>query len=163
MVLRIFALASLGLLVCVGTTYAAGSPESPESKQRTERPSDYDRGMKLVETGSFVKARRAFEQAVKRSPKDPDALNMLAYSQRKSGQLDEAIETYKRALELRPRFPQAREYLAEAYLQASLKELATLQSYGAHGASEAAQLVTALKTAADELPGPESFGAKQSW
>ena len=88
---------------------------------------------------------------------------MLAYSQRKSGHLDLAIETYKKAIRLRGRFPQAREYLAEAYLQASLRELATLRSYGDSGAREAALLVTALKEAANELPPPERVGTKRSW
>ena len=52
---------------------------------------------------------------------------------------------------------------AEAYLQASLRELATFRSYGDAGSREAAQLVTALKEAASELPPPEQVGAKRSW
>ena len=167
MLLRGFALtASLGLLVFGGGAGAAGGPKSSDS-EKTAGPSasesPYEEGLELVEAGDFVKARRAFERATHLSPKDPDALNMLAYSQRKSGQLDLAIETYKKAIELRGRFPQAREYLAEAYLQASLRELATLRSYGDAGAREAAQLVAAMKEAASELPPPQQVGAKRSW
>ena len=167
MVLRGFALvASLGVLVFSGGAEAAGSP-APSDSEKTERPSakvsPYEEGLELIEAGDFVNARGAFERAVRRSPKDPDALNMLAYSQRKSGHLDLAIETYKKAIRLRGRFPQAREYLAEAYLQASLRELATLRSYGDSGAREAALLVTALKEAANELPPAEQVGTKRSW
>ena len=48
---------------------------------------------------------------------------MLAFSERKQGNLDEAFEYYAKALALRPKFPEAREYLAEAHIQAALKEL----------------------------------------
>ena len=165
MVLRGFALAvSLGLLVFGSPANSAGGAK-PSDSEKTDSAYDshYEEGLQLVESGDFVKARGAFERAVRRSPEDPDALNMLAYSQRKSGQLDLAIETYKKAIELRGRFPQAREYLAEAYLQASLRELATLRSYGDAGAREAAQLVAAMKEAASELPPPQQVGAKRSW
>ena len=163
MLLRAFALVtSLGLIVFAAGANAMGGASTPDD-EKTEGPSTYEEGIKLVEAGDFVNARGAFERAVQASPQNADALNMLGYSQRRSGQLDQAIATYKQALALRGRFPQAREYLAEAYLQASLRELATLRSYGDAGASEAALLVTALKEAASALPPPERAGAKRSW
>lgn len=165
MALRALALAMFALVAFVGFADAAGSSRSSDSSKKDESNTGhaYAEGLELVDAGRFVEARKAFERAVRSSPKDPDVLNMLAYSQRKSGRLDQAIETYRKAIKLRPRFPQAREYLAEAYLQASLRELATLRSYGASASSETAQLVTALKAAADELPPAEKVGAKRSW
>jgi tetratricopeptide (TPR) repeat protein len=163
MLRRAFALtSSLVFLLCAAGASAMGAAETPEAEP-SEESSAYDRGVELIEAEDFVSARGAFENAVRQDPKNPDALNMLAYSQRKSGQLDQSIETYKRALEIRGRFPQAREYLAEAYLQASLRELATLRSYGQSAARETAALLEALRAATSQLPTPETVGSKQSW
>ncbi len=125
---------------------AAGNPQRADADAAP--PAEYTRGLEEVEAGDFEAARASFEQALRKSPRDPDIVNMLAYSQRKSGQLDRAIHTYKKALKLRPRFPQAREYLAEAYLQAALRELETLESYGDEAQKERDQLIRALEAAA---------------
>jgi Flp pilus assembly protein TadD len=152
----------LGLLAGLPTSaLAAGS--SSKSDETTARPKDYDKGVKLVEDGEYTKARRAFEKAARKAPTDADVLNMLAYSQRKSGQLDRAIETYQKALAIRPRFPQAREYLAEAYLQASLRELETLKSYGSEAEDESAELIRALQDAANGLPAAAQANRKPGW
>ena len=99
---------------------------------------------------------------MQQDPQNPDTLNLLAYSQRKSGQLDEAIETYKQALALRGRFPQAREYLGEAYLEASLRELATLRTYGQTANRETAELLAVLKEALGRLPAAPP-AAQKNW
>ncbi len=77
---------------------------------------------------------------------------MLAYSQRKSGSINIAIETSKRALRLRPNFPQAREYLGETYLQAALRELIALERAGKAASHQHARLLRALHEAVKELP-----------
>ncbi len=160
---------------------AAGSPQeaagSPQQKGRPQNqnqkepasgrqvaklPPSYDEGMKLVRTGEYAKAREIFEQALREAPSHPDVLNMLAYSQRKTGSIDLAIETYKRALRLRPNFPLAREYLGEAYLQASLRELTALQRAGRSATSEHAMLLRALHEALEELP-PAPEGSGRRW
>jgi hypothetical protein len=74
-------------------------------------------------------------------------LNMLAHSQRMLGMIDDAIENYKKALSLRPIFPQAREYLGEAYIQAALREIEILKNYGSSGDEFRNDLVSALKAA----------------
>ena len=162
MVSQRFALAtSLSFLCFAGVTHAMGGSEPPEATD-ANGPSAYQRGVELLEEGKFVRARAALENAVRQDPLDPDALNLLAYSQRKSGQLDEAIETYKQALALRRRFPQAREYLGEAYLEASLRELATLRTYGQTANRETAELLTALKAALSRLPATPP-AAQRNW
>ncbi len=146
-----------------GDVQAAGSPDT--SSREDGPPPAYALGVEFVEKGDFEKARKAFETAQRKAPRDPDVLNMLAYTQRKTGQLDRAISTYQRALKLRPRFPQAREYLAEAYLQAALRELETLESYGDEATKERDQVIRALEAAARR----EAWGAtdaaapKRSW
>lgn len=76
---------------------------------------------------------------------------MLAHTQLKLGMIEESLENYKKALKLRPRFPEAREYLGEAYIQAALRELETLKSYGTEAAEQSEDLVNEFKKAAGAL------------
>jgi Flp pilus assembly protein TadD len=108
--------------------------------------------MESVKKGDFTNARTFFEQAVRAKKDDADALNMLAYTQRKTGRLQEAFVNYAKALELRPNFPQAREYLGEAHLQAALLELKALQAAGPEGEKLAKSLIYALQQSAAEHP-----------
>lgn len=160
------ALLLLALAVATPVAGPARAAGSPERADRDEAPPPaYQEGRARLEEGDFEAARTAFELASHQAPRNADVLNMLAYSQRKSGQLDRAIQTYQRALKLRPRFPQAREYLAEAYLQAALRELATLEGYGEEARSERDQLIQALEQAASReawSAGGES-PPKSSW
>jgi tetratricopeptide (TPR) repeat protein len=107
--------------------------------------------MEKVESEEYTEARKIFEQLAVESPKSADVLNMLAYTQRKTGAVDEALANYRRALELRPKFPQAREYLAEAYLQLALREAETLRTYGGSGEEQLQKLSAAMQAAAAQL------------
>jgi hypothetical protein len=66
--------------------------------------------------------------------------------------LDSALENYHLALQLRPEFPEAREYLGEAYLQAALREIQILGTYGAKGREGRRDLIAAFKKAFAQLP-----------
>jgi hypothetical protein len=81
---------------------------------------------------------------------------MIAYTQRKTGKLDDAFENYHKALGMRPKFPEAREYLGEAHIQAALLQIDILREYGKDGETELAQLVSVLRRAAETLS-PEAF------
>ena len=111
----------------------------------------YQRGLELAKEQKFEEALARFEQANKKRKKDPEILNMLAFCQRKTGDLEKAFENYAKALEIRPKFPQAREYLAEAHLQAALQQLEILRGYGADGEKERAELVTAMRRLSAEV------------
>ena len=146
---------------------AAGSGPEPRDTQtqsqtqtQAETPKPYDRGMELVRNEEYAEARRIFEQLSDEQPKNAEVLNMLAYTQRKTGDLDEAIGNYHRALALKPKFPQAREYLGEAYLQAALREAETLRGYGGDGKEDLAKLVSAFHEAASQLDGSGAGGSK---
>lgn len=118
----------------------------------------FDRGMELVKEGKYEDARQRFEMALKKRKNDPDVLNMLAYTQRKTGHLEDAFENYRKAIAERPMFPQAREYLAEAHLQALLLQVDVLRDYGADGRKELDQIVSALRNAAAN-PSAEAMNA----
>ena len=167
---RILAAAGM-LLAAAGAVPAAPSGGANRTPPATvaappENPtvSLYDQGMELVRNERFEDARKLFATLVEQDKKDADALNMLAYTQRKTGDLDAALANYHRALELRPKFPQAREYLGEAYLQLALREADTLRKYGGDGEDELKQLIAAVQQAAAQLDGSGSgSGAATKW
>jgi len=137
-----------------------GSSGKGESDERSEGKSEavlmYDRGMELAKKGDYEEARKRFEQAVKKEKDNPAFLNMLAYTQRKTGDMEKAFENYEKALKIQPEFPQAREYLGEAHIQAALMQLQILRDYGSKGEEAHEDLVGALKRAAETL-NPDAF------
>jgi tetratricopeptide (TPR) repeat protein len=139
-----------GLALAPVLAFAAGS-EKRDSSAPNEKPAAYAAGVKLVSDGKFEEARESFERANLRSRKDPEILNMLAYTQRKTGRLDLAIENYRKALALRPDFPEAREYLGEAYLQAALEQLAWLEQAGDAAKVQHRALLRAIHDGANGL------------
>jgi len=64
-------------------------------------------------TGALVELKRA----LRKDRRNPDVYNLMGYSYRKSGQLDEAFDSYRTALRLDPNHKAAHEYIGEAYLQ----------------------------------------------
>jgi tetratricopeptide (TPR) repeat protein len=136
---------------------SGGSSSPPQSESRGEEavPDEaqemFDRGMQLVKEGDYEGARERFEKAVKKKKNNPDYVNMLAYTQRKTGHLEEAFENYEKALALKPSFPQAREYLGEAHIQAALLQVEALRQAGPAGAKELEMLVGAFERAATTL------------
>ena len=111
----------------------------------------YHQGVAATQQKEYARAVELFQQALQTDSRNPDVLNMLAFSLRKSGHLDEAFDYYRQALEIKPQFPEAREYLGEAHLQAALREIQTLKSYGASGREDLKDLTKAFKSAAASL------------
>lgn len=142
-------------------TRAAGSDTKEEPKTTAE--SLYNEGVALSDEGRHAAARVKFEKAYEMDADDPDILNMLAFTMRKTGDLEEAFEIYEEALEKRDRFPQAREYLGEAHLQAALQQIQILKSYGADGEAELAALLDALKRAANQAAGTDFEVEPAAW
>lgn len=145
-----------------GGTFAVVHAGGSDSSSDGDAASLFDEGVTLVEKGDYEEALARFEAASEETTDDPDILNMLAFTQRKLGRLDEAFETYAQALELRPRFPQAREYLGEAHLQAVVAQLALLKSYGDEGTEAYDQLLTALRETTAKFDG-EGSGGEAKW
>ena len=65
---------------------------------------------------SYKRARGLFEEATKAAPDMPEAWNGLGYTSRKTGDYSTALAAYDKAIALRPGYPEATEYRAEAYL-----------------------------------------------
>ncbi len=106
---------------------------------------------KGTKNNDFQMALKLFEQASRELHDNPDIFNMLAHTQRELGMFEESLESYKKALNLRPKFPKAREYLGEAYIQVLLNEIETLKSYGNEGVESLESLKKVFKETAAKL------------
>jgi Flp pilus assembly protein TadD len=145
------ALTAAALVVIASTSPALGAgtdlPRS-ESKRSPTAAELFENGKRAIDAEQFAEAERLFADALRQSSKSPDILNMLAYSQRKQGKLDKAFANYEKALKLRARFPEAREYLGEAHIDAAVREIETLKGYGPEAKQQLDDLIEALKKAA---------------
>lgn len=64
----------------------------------------------------YEKAKRALESAIDSDPNLYQAHSSLGYVLRKTGDFESSLAAYNRALEINPRYAEAIEYRAEAYL-----------------------------------------------
>ena len=106
-------LVGLGAVLPATDAVAAGS-SSGSSSQADQR--DLERGKQAIEAQDWERAASHLERAAKSDPRNADVFNLLAYSYRHLGRLDDAFAYYGRALDLDPRHLGAHEYIGEAYL-----------------------------------------------
>lgn len=150
--LTVLALSYTGLEKFSEASQSSGPPKINDDNDVTGQKaiSLYDQGVAASKANDYQKAVDLFQQALKADPDQPDILNMLAHAQRKLGPMDDelmdaAMDNYWKALKIRPNFPEAREYLAEAYLQGIVKQITLLKTYGDKGKDQLAVLETAYQ------------------
>jgi Flp pilus assembly protein TadD len=71
---------------------------------------------KLIEQQKYQQAIDEIGKALAEKPKDADLLNLFAFSNRKLGRFEIALDYYQQALALEPKHRGANEYLGELYL-----------------------------------------------
>jgi len=103
---------ALGLAAPAAPILAMGGGDSPQAKSEN----DYDKAVKAVKAEKYKDAIELLKKAVAKEPKKADAWNYLGYSQRKTGQFDDALKSYTAALDIDPKHKGAHEYLGELYL-----------------------------------------------
>ena len=105
---------------------AAGSDSSSDSNE-----SIYEDGVKLVKRAGklekkektdkaknlYTQAFKKFEKAHKSDKKNPDILNYLGYTSRKTGNFEQAEKFYLKGLSIKPNHNGINEYLGELYVQ----------------------------------------------
>jgi len=106
----IMALAMLG-----SAAYAAESESLPVANAVNR---DYKAGKQAVEKKDWPAAVASFQKVVAAEPNNADGYNMLGYSLRWMGRMDEAFAAYDRALQINPKHRGALEYSGIAYLKA---------------------------------------------
>ena len=86
---------------------------------KLEKKDNKDKAVKLYNE-AFVK----LEKANKKDKDNPDILNYMGFTSRKSGNFDEAEKFYLKGLSLNPRHNGINEYLGELYVQTNRIEKA---------------------------------------
>ncbi|MDX1431844.1 MAG: tetratricopeptide repeat protein [Gammaproteobacteria bacterium] len=97
-------------LLLASAAFAAGSDEATP-------PGKLDLAKQAIEKGEYQAAIADLSDLEREEPDNPDVHNLLGYSYRKLGRLDEAREHYLRALAIMPNHRGANEYLGELYLE----------------------------------------------
>jgi tetratricopeptide (TPR) repeat protein len=88
------------------------------SAQADESRAHFNRGVELQRSGDFERARLAYEEALKQSPKRVDALSNLGLVHLNLGAHAEAIERLSQALSIQPDLHTVRLFLAFAHFRA---------------------------------------------
>jgi len=115
--------AALALAPQVASAFGGGS----SSSSSTTTQSDYLAGKKAVDAGDYEQAISLLARAIKADPRDADSHNLLAFSYRKLGRLDDAMRHYNTALEIDANHRGANEYIGELFLE--LGDLAHAESH----------------------------------
>ena len=87
--------------------------------KKLEEKNKIDRATKL-----YVKALEKLQQAYKTDRNNPDILNYLGFTLRKTGKLEEAEKYYLAGLKIKPNHNGINEYLGELYVKTGRIELA---------------------------------------
>ena len=121
-------------LLITTNAFAAGSDKSSSSSEQ----SLYDEGIKLVKRAGkletkdklekakklYSQAFNKFDKAYLKDKKNPDILNYLGYTSRKSGNFSAAENYYLKGLSINPKHNGINEYLGELYIQTNRINLA---------------------------------------
>jgi|SRR5215813_2807538 len=118
---RIAALAVAITLLGAVTAFAVDTDETPASAATA---GDLDSARALVDARKYDEAIPALQKLDQESPNNPDILNLIGFSLRKTGKMSDAFDYYNRALALNPHHRGANEYLGELYLETKQPEKA---------------------------------------
>jgi Flp pilus assembly protein TadD len=126
--------------------YAAETETLPHANAEN---ADYSAGRKAVERKDWAAAVASFRKVVAAEPHNADGYNMLGFSLRWMGRMDEAFAAYDRALKLDPNHRGALEYSGVAYLKAdqpakAKENLARLEKIAGRNAEEYRDLARAI-------------------
>jgi Flp pilus assembly protein TadD len=124
------------------TVPTAMTPQSDVSQDLAE-------AQRLIDQKDWRGALTQLKIALRKDRRNADVHNLMGYSYRKSGQLDDAFDSYRTALKLDPNHKGAHEYIGEAYLQANQPDkarehLAALRKLCGEGCEEYQELAKAV-------------------
>ena len=111
---------------------------------------DYRTGKELAYDGNYKAAIVYLKKSIRDDPNNPDAFNMLGFSNRKLGNNDEAFSYYNKALDLDPEHLGTHEYIGRLYLnldqpEESKKHFRILKALCYFGCEELKSLEVAIK------------------
>jgi Flp pilus assembly protein TadD len=120
--------------VLLAPALALAAPTDSQIKAIAAAASEYKVARTAIEREDWKTAIAALNTAAGYDPQDADIQNLLGYSYRRNGELDNAFKHYSRALDLNPRHLGAHEYVGRAYLligkpEEAKKHLDALERY----------------------------------
>ena len=95
---------------------AAPAAAAPAAATTAGAPGSLERAEFEVNSGDFGTAVPLLTAIIQREPRNADALNLMGYSLRKTGQYKLSLAYYKAALTIAPQNLGANEYLGELYV-----------------------------------------------
>lgn len=107
----------LTTIICVLALFAAGPALADGGGDGSFGGGKLSRYNKLIKAEKFEQAIAKLGEALEKNPNDADLLNLMAFSNRKLGRFDTAMEYYQKALSIEPDHRGANEYLGELYLE----------------------------------------------
>ena len=84
----------------------------------------FKKAQDAINAANYPTAIDLLQKVLAHQPENPDVLNLIGFSERKSGESSEALKYYKKALGLQPTHIGANEYLGELYLELKQPDLA---------------------------------------
>jgi tetratricopeptide (TPR) repeat protein len=135
-------------LAPIGGALAMGNDPAP-SAAKPAGDQDYAKAKQMIEAKNYQGALPLLQQVVAKNPKNADALNLLGFATRKSGNPQASLQYYTQALQIDPKHLGAHEYIGEAYLMLDQlpqaeQHLARLDSLCVFGCAEHRELKTAI-------------------
>jgi len=100
------------VLMITGSAWAMGSSDNDAAQ-----PDPYKQAKSLIDDDKYSEAIPILQKLIKDKGAYADALNLLGYSYRKSGDATTALDYYNQALAMEPKHLGANEYLGELYLE----------------------------------------------
>ena len=146
------AIAVLGLFSLVASpVVAAGTTDGSSEETASDAEFDYNEAKALVDSGNFVAALPILIGLTTADAQNADAWNLLGYTQRNLGHMDESAAAYLTVLTINPDHLGALEYQGELFLQTGKPDLARanldrLKSL-CGGCEEAEDLASAIQAA----------------
>ena len=127
--------------------FAAGGDDYTAT---SSKPAAYNQALKLIKDKNYSEAIIKLKEAENKAKSDADIKNLLGFSSRKSGKLDDAKKYYEKALLLDPKHKGALEYQGELFLMlgdkvAAEKNLQKLDKICWLGCSELDDLRAAIR------------------
>jgi len=108
------------LAMAPAAAFAMGSTSTPAA----EEPDPYKQAQSLIDDDKYSDAIPILQKLIKDKGAYADALNLLGYSYRKSGDPKDALDYYNQALAMEPNHLGANEYLGELYLEMKMPDQA---------------------------------------
>lgn len=114
--------AALGLALVAGAGCAfadatAPAPIAPSTPAGSTADDELNRGLRAATAKDWLAAEAAFRKVTQMAPGSAEAWNGLGHALRQQGRYAPSLQAYDEALRLKPDFPEALEYVGEAYVK----------------------------------------------